>query len=92
MKVGSLVECVNNDGVDNGAIVPRLETPYTIREIRPYPGQLPGVLLEEIVNGGYPQRADIEVCYKIERFRELLPPMDSVEEFVNENTLELQEL
>lgn len=80
MKVGSIVECVNNknpnQGRWDGCEIPKLNHPYTVRNITKCPnsGGIT-VRLEEIIN---PINKDTgsEFGYKIERFRELLPPME----------------
>lgn len=79
MKVGSIVECVNNEGLTH-AIPPKLNQPYTVRWILP-PDNFGdpnshkyGVYLEEIVNDKHPRGP--ELGYLMERFRELLPPMN----------------
>lgn len=94
MKVGSLVECVDTNWpteilkVDTvfGFKLPVKGVICTIRDIR---DQI-NILLEEIDNSHLAHLCElkIESGFHIKRFRELLPPMENVEEFVNENTLE----
>lgn len=74
MKVGSIVECVDNVRLFDFIVPLKLNTPYTVREIIERPSGV-GILLEEITNIIWDgdQR---EWAYRIERFRELLPPME----------------
>lgn len=93
MRVGSLVECVNNEGIQF-AIKPELNKIYTVRRVRTVSekkllgvnSKEDGILLEEIVN---PIVAfNEEAGYKTWRFREVQPPIGNIEELINENTLE----
>jgi len=94
MKVGSLVQCVGNQGLKNVA-PPDLTAIYTVREIRTpeYKRTLGvtstkiGILLEEIVNPSHPLYGE-EFGYLSHRFREVQPPIANIEEHINENTLE----
>lgn len=92
MEVGSLVVCINNSGVhhigiDYGAIIPKLNTVYTVRDIRTDNYSL---LLEEIDNSHLIGRnfKKREPGFNVKRFRELQPPIANIEEHINENTLE----
>lgn len=77
MKVGSIVECVNNSELVT-LPKPKLKVPYTVKALTPgrivnKDGTLSnknsmGVKLEEIETGTR--------SYAIEIFRELLPPME----------------
>jgi hypothetical protein len=92
MKVGSLVKCVNNKGHHPYWIPAKLDTVYTVRDINVCPIMgTTGVYLEEIVNETNPYTGH-EYGYLISRFRELVPPIDNIEEHIEENSLELQEL
>lgn len=74
MKVGSIVECIDNAGMLLN-IPPKLKTPYVVRGILEWRGKT-GIYLEEIINKEHPHFPGIEVAYAIELFRELLPPME----------------
>ncbi len=81
MKIGSLVELINDKWHTRpwlGEVYPIKGVIYTIREIRHVGGV--GVLLEEIINPTFPPPDDYEVGFKIERFRELQPPMHLADE------------
>lgn len=95
MKVGSIVECINTSGI-RFAVVPKLNTPYTVREIIDIGHKIPNgyggglisdhvcILLEEIVNHKFVENfVAYEPGYKIERFRELLPP-DALQDEITE--------
>ena len=102
MKVGSIVECINNSQEK----CLQLNTPYTIREILPKGTQVRNsqeklvsltsvvtVRLEEIKHDEetiimFSKVIFFDVPFHIEIFRELLPPIENVEEHINENTLE----
>ena len=93
MKVGSLVECVDNDfdDIEDVCIVPKKGSIYHIREIySDSDGDF--VTLEEIVNppikylDGYIRFGEPQ--FDIDAFRELLPPIANVEQHIKENTLE----
>lgn len=96
MKIGSLVICVDDQGLIN-TIKPERNKIYTIRHIRTVEykksnygisNSQDGILLEEIVNDnapGYPE----EKGYKIYRFKEVMPPIANIEECINQNTHEL---
>lgn len=90
MKIGSLVGCVDNIMTDDRWITPKLETVYTVRDLNidPLTG-VGGLYVEEIVNGT--NGMGLELGYKLYRFRELMPPMENVEEYIKENSLELEE-
>lgn len=89
MKVGSIVECVNNNGIFHGKPL-ALNTPYTVREIRKaldYEGL--SILLDEVTNG--PAPTGREWSYKICRFREIeFPP--SLESEIKESLTRQLEL
>lgn len=76
MKVGSIVECINDSG-EMGIVRPKKGKPYTVRDIGANickPG-VEGLRLEEIINGVHPHTGK-EFAYYTWRFRELLPPME----------------
>lgn len=83
MKVGSLVECINDDLSKNDPRVHQFITAYvvkgeiyTVREIQINPvDSVPGLLLEEIVNH-VNTYYNLEQAWCIKRFREIQPPMD----------------
>jgi hypothetical protein len=76
MKVGSLVECVNNKNFIK-MIPPKLNTIYEVRGFNINGG----LWLEEIHNEICPYIGD-EWGYNATRFRELLPPMSiTIEQF-----------
>jgi len=89
MKVGTLVECVNDqfsiEQLEKIPNRPQKGNHYMIREIIEL-GHLVGILLEEIRNArtaklnGYP----IEPNFNIERFREIEGLDDLYEELVEE--------
>jgi len=90
MKVGSLVECVNDKfdprSIDLISNRPKQGKIYTIRMIKNYPknGSV-GVLLEEIINEPVmlPNLDGLfEPTFNIERFREL--PETNIEELIEE--------
>lgn len=84
MKVGSIVECVN-DSIDStyavavkqsGQIFPVKGKIYTVRGFQST--QLSNIYLEEIVNSPLKHLGGIiiEVGFRSDRFRELLPPIE----------------
>jgi hypothetical protein len=90
MKVGSLVECI----VAVHPIVrmqyffitfPEKGKIYTVREIQNHDGGRIGICLEEIKN---PELNHSEFCFDINAFREVLPAIQNIEEYINENTAE----
>lgn len=86
MKVGSLVECINDQYFANQDICtgfPKKGSIYTIREIFASDSDT-GVLLDEIVNPLFKFTDGIaEPGFHIRRFRELQPPMKiSIEQFM----------
>jgi len=96
MKVGSLVECIKDvspsDRLKKMGCKPIYKgLTYTIRDIFHNLIDQKQVLvtLVEVIN---PQNLIVclETGYKIEHFWELLPPIDNVEQWVNENVEELQ--
>jgi hypothetical protein len=89
MKVGSLVECVNDSHIRTPNVGREIKKGniYTIRDIDGPPFY--GVRLEEIMSQILGGR---ELFYRVERFREVVPPIASVEEHINQNTKELQEI
>jgi hypothetical protein len=95
MRVGSLVELINDDwsNVSPGnltltPVLPVKNKVYTIRHIFDIDGCL-GVYLEEIVSGINPF-INVEQGFIMDRFRELMPPMSIALESILEN--ELQEV
>lgn len=98
MRVGSLVELVNNNwcnvpfhnpmcGIIN---FPVKSTVYTVRSIVKMSGET-AIILEEIRND-ICKMTGFEEAFLITRFRELQPPIANIEEHIKENTLELVEL
>lgn len=90
MKIGSLVELVKDDF---GWVLTKVNLPvknkiYTIREISKREKGV-CVLLEEIVNKKHPH-SKREYAFFIDRFRELQPPIENIEETINQNTLDIQ--
>lgn len=92
MKVGSLVELVYDNWYlleklsKLGVVYPVKGKIYTIREIV-FSQEGCGVLLEEIINPKIHNTRNgmVEHGFRIERFRELLPPMQiSIEEILEE--------
>lgn len=86
MKVGSLVLLIKPFELlerKNHEIRPEMGVIYTIREIRSTARGV-GITLEEIVNPMYNyQDGYNEVCFNIEKFREIQPPMD-ISELITE--------
>jgi len=93
MKVGSLVELIDDSNWRNiaPAIFPVKHVIYTVRLIECHP-VTKGIfiLLDEIHNRNYIGNAasDMECGFRIDRFRELLPPLANIEQHIKENTLE----
>lgn len=95
MKIGSLVECINNIGCENTP--PVLGVIYTVRAIHEDGMVLKngvivfgvGIQLEELRNKSVYSDGS-EKYYRTKRFRELLPPIANIEEHINQNTLEPQ--
>lgn len=85
MKIGSLVVCIDNKNPQFPGVMPELDVIYTVRAI-PWSA---GVYLEEIVSGYID---GVEIGFLLRRFREVLPPIEDIEECIKENSLELQEL
>lgn len=97
MKVGSIVECVKPSirELAGFEIISNIKMPivghiYTVRETLIREGYS-AILLEEIINPklwykpGY-----VEICFQSSRFRELLPPIENIEEYINKNTITRQ--
>lgn len=88
MKVGSIVECINNSTIPTLAIqigykIPKLATAYTIRDFYTYPKGL-GIYLEEIINPRVYTTIGIhEIAYSIKNFRELQLP-DDIQEIIKQ--------
>lgn len=82
MKVGSLVECVDNNGFDNMLIPLKTNTAYTIRVIResPFGSGVTQCLLFEVKNG---TDKGHEYGYGLFRFREIQFP-DNLESEIKE--------
>lgn len=93
MRVGSLVECIQ--GVQPtiyNEIVPILKKPYTVRDILNLHNGV-FIRLEEIINHQYQYEDGFEECgFDIKCFRELMPPIENIEEFINKNVFELEEV
>lgn len=94
MKPGSIVVCIDATFTPeaNSAFssLPVKNGLYTVREVIPHPKQKngpPGLALEEIIGRreklyNYEGRlVEVEVTFKIIRFKEVLPPM-AIEEFM----------
>jgi hypothetical protein len=90
MKVGSIVECVDDIWTADRDIrlIPNRPVRgkfYTVREIEPSSKGVPGIRLEEIVNplmminSGF-----IEPTFRIERFREVEGLDEAIEELLEE--------
>jgi len=93
MKIGSLVELINDKWKNQpyDEVFPVKNKVYTVRAIEQESDGI-GLLLEEIVNPPS-QYIDAygEPTFRIERFRELQPPIVNIEEYINQNTLEYEE-
>jgi len=92
MKVGSLVECIDDSTPPEGweCIPPIRKNIYTIRGITPChdaKGSLGlGIHTEEVINLCNP--FGFEYAWAIERFREIQPPMEiSIESLLEELVL-----
>lgn len=93
MKVGSIVECIDNSNllaafIRYGIIIPRLNTPYIVRELCTQSGR-DAIKLEGLINpsGKHAKTGKWEEAgYVRSRFRELQMP-DGLEEVL---TRELQ--
>lgn len=92
MKIGSLVELINDKwgaNYDDGVTYPVKRKTYTVREIDSDDRGEPCITLEEIINSKRVfYRGLLEPAFYMKRFRELMPPIENIEEFINENTLE----
>lgn len=94
MKVGSLVELVDDDWIWQSNpifinIYPVKGNIYTVREIRKGVYSSHAILLEEIINKKYPYANGFsEKGFSMDKFRELQPPIANIEKQINENTLE----
>lgn len=89
MQVGSLVECINGNFEPKQIELipnrPKQGKIYTVRNIKQYPNNKIGLLLEEIVNDPvfYPDMSGVfEPTFNIERFREL--PEMNIDELIEE--------
>lgn len=88
MKIGSLVECINNSGDYGDLCRPELNKAYTVKDfflstIR----RVKCIRLEEITNRPN-SITGIEYGYNIEYWRELLPPMEAeIKELLEEPQL-----
>lgn len=101
MRVGSIVECIDN-GKYTLVIKPeKAPATYTVREIIPKDTRrlmmpyfivfdMDSIYLEEIKNVDV--TPGFEFPYAMVDFRELLPPMENIEETINENVIEIQEI
>lgn len=101
MQPGSIVELIDDSFTESwvlkvaksGGRIPVKGVPYTVRQIRKSRhSDKTGILLEEIVNPKVPLYDDtpIEPGFVIERFRELMPPIQDVQQWVEQNTKQLQ--
>lgn len=82
MKVGSIVECIDNRrNSPNPCITPMKKRPYTVRDVITMRG-VTVIRLEEIINPicDWPGMLQIEWTYEIEMFREIEFPDDLQEE------------
>lgn len=89
MKVGSLVKLIREVGEKefDEEILPRIGPIYTVREI--IGKRWKYIKLEEIVNPIFNYDGDIgEAEFAMWAFKEILPPIENIEEHVNKNTLE----
>lgn len=91
MKPGTIVEFTPISEMDYGIATPKKNTPYTISGCRPaYVDNVEagvGIFLEEIdINSIYPG-----CIYLACDFSELMPPIENIEEFINQNVTELEE-
>lgn len=90
MKIGSIVECVNDiwDPTRDIRLIPNRPVRgqfYTVREIYPGSNGLPGIRLEEITNPPMMVKSGfIEPTFRMERFREVEGLDDAVEELLEE--------
>lgn len=99
MKIGSLVECIKEVLPKGGNELQTNERKpikgkiYTIREIKIFPNKQIGITVEEIINPfiyfidslKYTERK-----FNINNFREILPPIENIEEKIKEETLEIE--
>jgi len=94
MKVGSLVELIDDNWSTGAGIAkyrPVKNKVYTVRAIEEFGDEGMGILLEEIINPLFPYADGVdEPHFKPSRFRELLPPIENIEENINEDSLELE--
>ena len=98
MKVGSLVECIDNKAFPNWI---SLKTIYTVRDIynkgdyvesippNVYDLNYPFIRVEEVVaqNVKMKHALLIDFPFPMNKFRELQPPIANIEEHINVNTL-----
>jgi hypothetical protein len=93
MKVGSLVELVDDNWIElaeDGEIYPIIKIPYTIRNMQ-FDSSGCGITLEEIINEPFHYAEGFGECnFDINRFRELMPPIENIEEYIKENVNELK--
>lgn len=88
MKIGSVVECIDikfrKEAYELGIVIPKINTPYNIRNIYVFKGR-PVVLLVEIKNEFFRTSIGqmLEAGYKLNRFRELQLP-DDIEEIIRQ--------
>jgi|GEM_PF-4224128 hypothetical protein len=101
MKAGSLVQYIKGHSEDKHLIIPDKNVIYSVRQVFPkltfilrgVYAQADSIYLEEIINEPkyYPfSKVYLEDAYMMESFREVLPPIEDIEQCVNENTLELE--
>lgn len=86
MQVGSLVETIITwENKPDRPQVPIQGNIYTIRDIFSITGGETGIRLEEVINPPRQfKQGFMEVLFRIDRFRELQPPMD-ISELVEES-------
>lgn len=101
MKAGSLVECINNKDFPHKI---KLNTVYVVSDIYDvgdyietipkdcYETSRPLLRVEECVmpNFKLDNATVINPPFFMDDFRELLPPLENIEETINENTLEYE--
>jgi hypothetical protein len=92
MKIGSLVELVDTNFATRRHKItyPIKGVVYTVRFIEKLPYGT-GITLEEIVNPKVQTSDGFGECiFNINKFRELQPPIENIEEHINLNSLEYE--
>jgi len=91
MKIGSLVECTSQfDEIEDFEETPKVGKIYTVSSI--CKGRWKYITLHEIKNPitEYESGGVGEAEFDIRGFKEVLPPLQNIEEHIKENILELQ--